>query len=77
MYMLVTSGAEDRAMSASTGIPASNKQHSQIGLVQASLSYKLGQRLMLRATLPGPGVKHRDWATTADQSTLKLSRIVV
>ena len=50
-----------------TGIPASNKQHPQQGLVQASLPFKLERHPMSRATSPGPGVKHRDQVTMADR----------
>ena len=56
-----------KAPTVCAGIPASNKQHPQQGLVQASLPFKLERHPTSRAASPGPGVKHRDQVTMADR----------
>ncbi|KAH9985094.1 hypothetical protein BJV77DRAFT_1034351 [Russula vinacea] len=56
-----------KAPTARAGIPASNKQLPKFSLVQAGQPFKLERRPTSRAVSPGPRVKYKDWATTADR----------
>ena len=56
-----------KAPTACAGIPASNKQFPKFSLVQAGQPFKLERRPTSRAVSPGPRVKYKDRATTADR----------
>ena len=56
-----------KAPTARAGIPASNKQLPKFSLVQAGQLFKLERRPTSHAVSPGPRVKYKDRATTADR----------
>ena len=56
-----------KAPTVCAGIPASNKQLPKFSLVQAGQPFKLERRPTSRAVSPGPRVKYKDRATTADR----------